>query len=129
MKTSMPNEIVALAIETWTKSQHRTVDVTTFAQNLLGMKDAKGQPLLSEQEMKYPAAVLMLNQLTRSFREMTSDPNVRAAWISSRGFETVREPAEKKHGEEITGLKEELARLNKVVAEKDREIKNLKKNR
>ena len=129
MKPSTANEIVTLAMEAWGRDENRLVDVTTLAQSLLGIKDEQGQPMLSDLEMKHPAAMLMLNQLAHLLREITdtsTDHTDGKVGAESKGSD---DAVGKERREAVTALKQEIARLNKVLAQKEREIKNLKRNR
>ena len=129
MKMPTSNEMVSLAMEAWGKNQDRPVDVSMLAQSLLGIKDAQGRPIMSEHEMKHPAAFLMLNQLAQGLRAMASNQAPQGASASRIGVEKTGGVAPQDREEDVGKLKEEIARLNKVLAQKEREIKKLKGDR
>jgi len=51
----------------------RIVDLQTLAMGILGIKDDKGNPIMSEMELNNPFQFLVLNQLAALFRSQLQD--------------------------------------------------------
>jgi hypothetical protein len=82
MAVSRAEDFAALAWEAM-RNRDRIVNTQTLAMGLLGMKDAKGAPVMNERELDNPLEFILLNRLALVLR--TRILPAEAARIFDRG--------------------------------------------
>lgn len=75
MAVSRADDFATLAWEAMI-NRDRIVNTQTLAMGLLGMKDAKGEPVMNERELNNPLEFLLLNQLALLLRTRILPPEV-----------------------------------------------------